>query len=125
MGKPNAAQQLQSISSLLVSDLSLPISLITNTFFFFILFRFLIRAERLRRRKLTPLADLGTLEVEEDGDGDEDGGDAAEQGAGPLHAHALEHVRREEREAGAAERAEEGVCRDGRSSELKKDSQSV
>lgn len=106
----------------LISLLLLPI---TATFFSFIFVsRFLIRAERLCRRELTPLADLGALEVEEDGHGNEDGGDAAEQGAGPLNAHALEHVRREEREAGAAEGAEEGVCRDGGGGELQ-DSQSV
>lgn len=66
-----------------------------------------------RRRELALLADLGAVEVEEHGDGDEDGGDAAEERRRPLDAQPVEHVLREEREAGAGERAEEGVACDG------------
>ena len=58
-------------------------------------------------------ADAGTVVVEDDGNGDQRGGNAAKQGGSPLDAHALEHVCGEERETGAGERAEEGVARDG------------
>lgn len=49
----------------------------------------------------------------DDGDGHEDEGDGTEEGAGPVDAHGVEHVRREEGEDGAEEGAQEGVCGDG------------
>ena len=52
------------------------------------------------RRKGTLHAHLLAVEVEDHGDGHEHGGHAAEQRAGPLDAHALEHLPREQREAG-------------------------
>lgn len=78
----------------------------------------LLRPKRLARRVRTPLPNLRAFEVEQDRDGNENRGDAAEQGAGPLDAHALEHVGGKKRETRAAEGAEEGVCGDGGSGEL-------
>ena len=63
--------------------------------------------------ELAALADLVAVQVEDDGDGDEGGGDAAEQRRRPLDPHPVEHVRREEREARAAERPQERVAGDG------------
>lgn len=68
--------------------------------------------------KRAAAADLGALVVEEDGHGDQDGGDAAQQRAGVLDAHAVEHVGGEEGEAGAGEGAEERVGGDGGGGEL-------
>lgn len=81
----------------------------------------LLGAKRLRGRVRTPLADLRALEIEQNGDGHQDSSNAAQQRAGPLDAHALEHVRREQWEARAAEGAEEGVCGNGGGGELFRD----
>lgn len=61
--------------------------------------------------------DLAAVQVEDDGDGDEHGGDAAQDRRGVVDAEAVEHVGREEREAGAAEGPQERVARDGRGRE--------
>ena len=54
------------------------------------------------------------VDVEEDGDGDEDGGDTAEEGGGPLDAEVVEHLPGEEREASGGDGSEEGVgCNGG------------
>lgn len=63
-----------------------------------------------RGRKLAPGSDPGPVAPKDDGDGHEDEGDAAEEGAGPVDAQGVEHVRREEGEDGAEEGAQEGVC---------------
>lgn len=43
-------------------------------------------AERLGRSEGAPLADFRTIDDEDYGDGDEDRGDAAEEGASPVDA---------------------------------------
>jgi len=59
-------------------------------------------------------SEAGAVDVEGDGDGDEKGCDAAEEGGGPLDAEAVEHLVGEEGEGCAREGAEEGVGCDGR-----------
>lgn len=71
---------------------------------------------RCVRRLLT---DLGATEVEPDRDGDEDGGDAAQERRGVLDAHAVEHLLRKEREDGSADTTQEGVGRDGGGGKLR------
>lgn len=71
------------------------------------------RILRQRGRERRPRPDAGTVLVEDDGDGDEGEGDEAEEGAGPVDAEGVEHVRAEEGEDGAADGAEEGVGCDG------------
>ena len=63
-----------------------------------------------RGRKLAPGSDPGPVAPKDDGDGHEDEGDAAEEGAGPVDAQRVEHIRREEGKDGAGEGAQEGVC---------------
>lgn len=52
---------------------------------------------------LAPATDFVTIQVEDDGDGDHGGSEAAEQGASPLDTEVIEHLVCEEREAGAEE----------------------
>jgi hypothetical protein len=71
-----------------------------------------------RRRKLRLLPYLAALEIEPDRHGDKKRSNDAEECRRPLDAHTVEHLLGEEREGGAAETAEEGVCCDGRGGEL-------
>lgn len=68
---------------------------------------------RQGRREFAPCPDAGAVFPEDDGYGHEDEGDEAEERAGPVDAERFEHVHAEEREDGAGEGAEEGVCCDG------------
>ena len=67
-------------------------------------------AEGLGGSEGAALADTSTVDDEDDGNGDEHYGDAAEERAGPVDAESGEHVLGEEGEAGAGEGAEECVC---------------
>lgn len=64
------------------------------------------------RGELALLPDLGAVQVEDDGDGDEHGRHAAQQRRRPLDPHPVEHVAREQREARAAEGPQERVSGD-------------
>lgn len=68
-----------------------------------------VRHDGQYRGEGTVASDAGAVDVEADGDGDEAQSDAAEERAGPVDTHAIEHVRGEEREAGASQRTQEGV----------------
>lgn len=63
---------------------------------------------------LAPATDLLAVQVEDDGDGDHDGREAAEQGTRPLDTEVIEHLVTEEREAGAEEGSEQRVGGDAR-----------
>ena len=65
------------------------------------------------RCEITPHADPSAIFEEDDWDGDEKEGDAADEGSGPLDADAFEEVGCEEGENGAGEGTEECVCCDG------------
>lgn len=65
-------------------------------------------------RDLAPATDFLAVEVKHDGDRHHDGGEAAEQGAGPLNAEVVEHLVSEEREAGAEKGPQQRVGRDAR-----------
>lgn len=69
---------------------------------------------RLRcRREMTPRPNPCPIPPKDDGDRHKDERDAAEKRAGPVHAESVKHVRGEEGEDGAEERAQEGVCCNG------------
>jgi len=59
-------------------------------------------------------SDLVSVEVEEHGNGHQEGGDTAQEGGGPLDADSVEQVGGEERKAGTEERTQECVGGDGR-----------
>lgn len=59
------------------------------------------------------LAELLAKQVEANGDGNAQGGEAAEQRGGPLDAEAVEHLAREQGEAGGGDGAEKGVGGNG------------
>ena len=70
------------------------------------------RLHHHRRAELALGAQFLAVDVEEDRDRDEDGGDAAKQGSGPLDAEVVEHLAGEEGKAGGGDRSEEGVSCD-------------
>jgi hypothetical protein len=68
------------------------------------------------RRKFALLPYPTTIDIEGHRNGHQHCRNAAEQSAGPVDAHRIEHVLGKEWKSCTGERTEEGVCRDGRGS---------
>lgn len=66
------------------------------------------------RSEFTLHSESVAIEIEGNWDRNKAGGNTAKQGRGPLHAHILEHLAREQRETCSNKRPTEGVCSNGR-----------